>query len=320
MEFKDSYFEGEIREGFYVQPLIKRAWAAQLEVLREIEIICKRHGIKYYAEWGTLLGAVRHKGYIPWDDDLDIGMMRRDFERFRHYAPGELPEGYCFLDIKTEGFDEQLVRIVNSDKIDLNVKFLEKFHDCPYAIGVDIFCMDNIPPNKEEEQIVLNLLASADSLGRQWDSTEIPEEEKWDDLRQIEELTGFHFDKERPVKKQLLQLSDKISAMYWDDKDSEEVSFLFLLVTRPHYRLPVSCFESLIDMPFENTMIPVPVGYDQVLKLRYGTNYIEPVRKWGTHDYPYFKDQIEILKNVLRERGMELPERYDINSGEKETE
>ena len=318
MEFKDSYLEGEIREGFYVQPLIKRAWAAQLEVLNEIAMICKRHNIKYFAEWGTLLGAVRHKGYVPWDDDLDIAMMRRDFEKFRYYAPREIPEGYCFLDVNTEGFDEQLARVVNSDKIYLNDNFLKKFHDCPYAIGVDIFCVDNIPKEKEEEQILLTLLASADSLGRQWDSTEISEEEKWDNVRQLEELTGYHFDKEKPVRKQLLQLSDKISSLYWDDEDSEEVSFLFLLATRPHYRLPVSCFESFIDMPFENTVIPVPVGYDQVLKLRYGENYMVPVKKWNTHDYPCFKSQIETLRNVFRESGRELPERYDINCGEEE--
>ena len=93
MKFDNSYFDGETREDFYIRPMIKRAWAAQMEILEEIDRICKKHGITYFAEWGTLLGTVRHKGFIPWDDDLDIGMKREDYDRFMHYAPKELSGG-----------------------------------------------------------------------------------------------------------------------------------------------------------------------------------------------------------------------------------
>ena len=75
LQFPDGYFEDEIRDGFYVPSMIKRAWATELDVLCEVDRICRKYDIKYYAEWGTLLGAVRHAGFIPWDDDLDIGMM-----------------------------------------------------------------------------------------------------------------------------------------------------------------------------------------------------------------------------------------------------
>lgn len=318
MKFENSYFEGEIREGFYVQSLMKKAWAAQLEVLKEIDVICKRHNIKYFAEWGTLLGAIRHKGYIPWDDDLDIAMLRGDFEKFRYYAPKEIPERYSFYDVNTDGFDEQMARVVNADKIYLDKEFLDQFHGCPYPIGVDVFCLDNIPKDKEEEQLILTLLASADILGHQWDSTEITEKEKWENVRQLEELTGVHFDKEKSVKKQLLLLADKISAMYWDDQGSDEVSFLFLMATRPHYRLPLSCFENIIEVPFENTMIPVPEGYEQVLQLRYGQNYMQPIKKWNTHDYPYFRPYIQTLKDYCQNNKMEMPESFDMRDNREE--
>ena len=66
--------------------MMKRAWAAQLEVLQRIDEVCGKYNIEYFANWGTLLGAIRHKGYIPWDDDLDIGMKRMDYERFLKIA------------------------------------------------------------------------------------------------------------------------------------------------------------------------------------------------------------------------------------------
>ncbi|MDO5402264.1 MAG: LicD family protein, partial [Eubacteriales bacterium] len=72
MEFPKSYFEDEVRDGFYVPAMMKRAWAAQLQVLEDVDKVCRDNDIQYFAEWGTLLGAVRHHGFIPWDDDMDI--------------------------------------------------------------------------------------------------------------------------------------------------------------------------------------------------------------------------------------------------------
>ena len=71
IDFSEEFFEGETRDGFYIEPMMKHAWAAQMEVYMEIAEICNRHGIQYFADWGTLLGAVRHHGFVPWDDDME---------------------------------------------------------------------------------------------------------------------------------------------------------------------------------------------------------------------------------------------------------
>lgn len=89
LEFQEGFFEQEIREGFYVDKSIKAAWAASLEVLQNIAEVCDRHGITWYAAYGTLLGAIRHEGFIPWDDDLDIWVKRADYNKLVQALPRE---------------------------------------------------------------------------------------------------------------------------------------------------------------------------------------------------------------------------------------
>ena len=117
MEFKKDFFCDEVRDGFMVPAMVKEAWGAQLEVLSVIDSICKKHNIPYWADWGTLLGAVRHGGFIPWDDDLDISMKRKDYEYFMKIAKNELPEGFCVINYAThEDFWLFLGRIINTKK------------------------------------------------------------------------------------------------------------------------------------------------------------------------------------------------------------
>ena len=94
LNFPNGWFDAEERDGFLISEEMKRAWAAQLETLKVISDICDQYGFHYFAYWGTLLGAVRHQGFVPWDDDMDIGMLRQDLTRFLSIAKEVLPEGY----------------------------------------------------------------------------------------------------------------------------------------------------------------------------------------------------------------------------------
>lgn len=289
MEFEASYFNGEEREGFYIKPMMKRAWAAQLEILHQIDMLCKRHNLTYFADWGTLLGAVRHKGFIPWDDDIDISMNRIDYTRFMAYAKKELPEGYHIVNVKENNNKQMIPRVVNSDCISTQPEFLEKFHGCPYMMGIDIFVYDNIPLNKNEEEMQLQLLQIAYTLSQRWNSDEMDMDKKMEYLHQVEELCHVSFNMETSLEQQMFVLTDNICAMYWED-DAEEVTYFPEFLFHRDVRFPKSLFTNIVEVPFENTTIPIPVAYDEILTIEYG-DWKEPVRGTASHGYPVYKEQ-----------------------------
>lgn len=82
----------------YEQDELRRLQLVELDILRDIDKVCREHGIRYFLDSGTLLGAVRHGGFIPWDDDVDLGMPRHDYERFLEIAPQALGDAYVVAD------------------------------------------------------------------------------------------------------------------------------------------------------------------------------------------------------------------------------
>ena len=150
LKFSKDFFKDEEREGFLVKSDMKRAWAMQMEILKNIEEVCDRHGINYFSFWGTMLGAVRHKGFVPWDDDMDIMMKREDYEMFVEVAPKELPEGFSLLSIYNEHeWDLATARVTNGFTLSFDEKYLKKHYLCPYVCGIDIFPYDYVPDDKE---------------------------------------------------------------------------------------------------------------------------------------------------------------------------
>lgn len=83
---------------------LRKAQLRMLEILIEVDKICRKHNIPYWLDYGTLLGAVRHGGFIPWDDDVDISMMKEDYDRFLDIAPKELPEQFAVQNLSTDKY------------------------------------------------------------------------------------------------------------------------------------------------------------------------------------------------------------------------
>lgn len=297
MEFPDSYFEDEVRDGFYVSSLMKRAWAAQMEVLEAVRKICDEHNIQYFAEWGTLLGAIRHGGRIPWDDDIDICMLRGDYDRFHALADKELPEECWFMDYRwSDDFDHTIGRIINSKVLVVEGEALEKYHGFPYVAGIDIFCLDELPTDQEEEDryfdLVRYLLTLIDEIRLDKEGVlPVDAAELESHIRRLEELCQVSFDRSRPVKQQLYEFFEKEVSPKYAGTGAKELTSLSWWRKNRNCRVPRECYADGIKIPFENTDIVVPVGYEDLLRRKYGAGWMIPVRAGGAHEYPSYEDQ-----------------------------
>ena len=309
IEFDESYFEAEYRDGFYIEPMMKRAWAAQLEIVQVIDMICKKHGIKYFADLGTLLGTVRHRGFIPWDDDLDLGMMREDYQKFLSVVKSELPEGYDLLNVYE--YPDQisyLSRVVNSHEIRFDEEYLKQFHGFPYVAGVDIFVTDYIPRKEADEKLQCELINIVKGTLGNLTLENPTDPETLSVINKIQTLCGVQFNESIPVKSQMARLVDKLCAMYTAD-EADEVGFIIDLAEGKDYHISKDAYAEAVQMPFENIMLPVPVGYDEILKKKYGENYMTPMRGASSHGYPFYRvQQKTLVEHRKRKAGKNIQE------------
>lgn len=127
-----------------------------LEIAVEIKRICEKHDIKYFLIAGTLLGAVRHKGFIPWDDDMDIGLLREDYERFVDLCKTELSDQFELINEELPNYGLPFIKIQLK-----GTTFLEKSapkYPCGNGIYVDCFPIDRMPDGKYKQMLQGKLL------------------------------------------------------------------------------------------------------------------------------------------------------------------
>ena len=92
----EGFLGEEVRCGYTVTKQMKEVWAIELDLLKQFDIICEKHGLHYCVAAGTLLGAIRHGGFIPWDDDIDVYMLRNDYNKLMMLA-NEFKSPYFLL-------------------------------------------------------------------------------------------------------------------------------------------------------------------------------------------------------------------------------
>lgn len=306
-EISMDFFRDEVRNGFFIPTAVKQAWAAQLQVLDVIETICRKHDITYFADWGTMLGTVRHGGYVPWDDDMDICMKRADYTRFKEAAKTELPKDFRIHDYEHQEVHWLfLSRVANSVHINFEPEHMKQFHNFPYIAGIDIFVLDYLYKDEQQEtqrcEEVKHIIAVADSII----AGEIAQPVKEANLIQLEQKYHKTFNRKldnRHMGIELYRLAEEQMARV-PKEESDRMAQIFpwgLLGNRGQDK---KYYEKFVRLPFENTTMPVPADYHRILSGRYH-DYFKIYKVWSGHDYPYFEGQ---RKNLQAVADFKLPE------------
>ena len=318
MIFEESYFRGEEKNGFYIRPMMKRYWAAHQEVILEFDRVCKKLGVEYYADFGTLLGAVRHRGFIPWDDDVDVCMLRGDYNRFRELATKEFQYGIMLYNDRKTSLAP--LRIINTYAPQISEEFLSMYHGCPYSAGIDIYVLDRLPSSEKEKESFRELHQTIKYAAQRTDKIYMSKEEHdqrytddaYDEagfdrlLDVIEEATSTKLTRDETLSNQLTNLLDRVQGMYWKE-NNEDVVYMHGWARKARTPLPESYYRLPIALPFEKIEIMVPRCYDKVLKERFGNDYMTPVKQIAAHEYPGYKKSQEILIDTFAQCGMTPP-------------
>ena len=255
----EDFFKEEMRCDYLVSAEMKRIWAVLLDMYLSFAEVCDKHGLKYFVLGGTMLGAARHNGFIPWDDDLDVGMMRKDYEELQKIALTEFKDPLFFQTPYTDcDYFVSWAKIRNSLTTGISKSTCHRRFN--QGLFLDIFPLDYC-----DKDNALN------------DSKRIFECAKrcgaW-----MRRGSSFLNDRQK-----------KDAVDYYTDDPLKEWEMIQKIASNPQYvgsdyvcnsvftgdnlkiRIrPARCYKSTVNHVFENIEVKMPVGYEELLTVQYG--------------------------------------------------
>lgn len=145
-----NFLEPESRCDYYIDEKMKAVWKVLLDMLELVSAVCEKHKLRWWMSGGSLLGAIRHNGIIPWDDDIDIELPRKDYEMLLKVLPGELPPG-LFLQTPANEFEYYIThaKLRNCNTSGVVIDYAKWHLHFNMGLFLDIFPLDGIPADQE---------------------------------------------------------------------------------------------------------------------------------------------------------------------------
>ena len=238
-----------------------------LEMAEYFVQFCKENDLLCYLCGGGAIGTLRHKGFIPWDDDLDFFMPRKDYEKLAQLWPQKADSRYQ-LSKSNENYIDRNLFITIRDTQTTCIKPYQQDLDIPHGLALDVLPLDYYPANglSRKKQVIAALVYSL------FCAQTIPEKHggimKWGSQALLAMI---------PSKKLRYKIWKKAEAEM-TKYTKEESDGITELCSGPYYmkkKYPISSFEAALWLPFEETELPIPLGYDAYLKTAFG-DYMTP--------------------------------------------
>lgn len=270
-----NFLDEEVQCEFLVDSHRKKIWAVELELMLEIDRVCKKHNLRYFLMCGTLLGAIRHKGFIPWDDDADLAMPREDYEKFIRLGDEFKHPIFLQTPYTDSDYAASFARVRNANTSAISP--IIKYQKMNQGLFVDIFPLDNLVEEGAQERYAqINRLNIENGTFMRLTNPELNEKNR-------QRVAAYNRDHMKDFEE-----IQRIATMYNDRKTEKIAIMLFTAEPLEINTWNAADFESSAEAEFAGHMFPIPSGYKNILTQAYG-DYMAfpPVEERGKHHGHY---------------------------------
>lgn len=280
----DSFLNRESRYDYLVTANVKKVWAVQLDLLSEFMRVCEKYNLRWYVGFGSLLGVVRHKGYIPWDNDVDIVMPREDYDKLLEIGEKEFQHPYFFQNPKTEKgrFFFFFSRLSNSMTTGASPEHWASRMNC--GMYMDIYPLDYLPETPRGLKGYLSKLHNIQYMARFCGT--FYREKKKGLVAKLKMLVHYiHYRMiGSPNPGRLFALFNKYASSY--NGKTNRVGCV-ILGYNPKWTWNAADWAEYEERDFEMLKVRIPKRYHNILTQAYG-DYMQVPDDKTTHDFIMF--------------------------------
>ena len=261
---------------------MSKIWEVELDLLEKFKAVCEKYGLRYCASSGTLLGAVRHGGFIPWDDDIDLFLPWPDYKSLLEVAPFECRYPYFFQSFLTEADGEASAsRLRRSDTTGFTKWESENVGpDYDKGIFIDIFPLFPVPDSAEERSVQKEAILFFWKCIRGHDA--LAQIGRGKPNRDYLPYIPYYQSVCRTMSITDLKWA-YLNACAMEEGRTKEVGATSSRVHLPSLMWASELYDAYVELPFENTTIRCPAEYEKVLEKQYG-DWRTPVENGSRHE------------------------------------
>lgn len=268
----EDFFKEEVKCGYHISEAQKMVWAMQLDLYLIFKDICNKYNLRHFFIYGSCLGAVRHNGFIPWDDDIDVAMPRKDYDIFLKVAPQELSEPYALQSPYTYP-NCYITNITLRNSMGTFTPKVFRKLDYNKGIPLDIFPFDycDLSTLAKDRMMIFEHIMRCSSWMKM---------QHLELLDETQKQKCFNYKTNNPLLDWEAIQSIASNPQY----DGSEYMLMNVIIDTPKtFVYKSKWFEETIPHKFETIEVEIPIGWDGFLRERYGDDYMEfpPVEQRG---------------------------------------